>query len=277
MIAYNFTEIQASHALGVVLRLMKKHRFFLWARQTPYSANTSPDPDTLLDPQVFGPARELDDQIRGTYLEARTKAEAIIIKSEHELGVALPDLSGNKQLVQCNRYTGGLDICRVYPLTQFLRYAPESLEVLTEQCFQQLLRDEAEDDLAPKVVRELRDEAHKLASTIWLQLEAMGRRKPDNKLCVVMMQTRFSCESGDSNRDFMHGRVLDMQEFPEAMGYLFYMHSLEDRLVRHNHVVFSTSRDSHVNVTHWSTEKQPRIHYKDNGGYSCTVMFVTVL
>jgi hypothetical protein len=107
----------------------------------------------------------------------------------------------------------------------------------------------------------------------------MEIRNPNNPLCVVMMETRFDCDCGgrDENGDFMESRTRDMQKFPHAMGYLFYEYSRRSRFVRHNHVVFSTSRRSHVNVQHWSGERKPTIQYDATDGYTCSVVFVAVL
>lgn len=272
---HTFTETQAAHALEVVINLMKNRRYFLY-QHDPRSSAT--DPNYELDPNVFGPALELNRKIREAYATARVRAEESIVKAELELGFAKPDLSGNKRLVDCNRYSGGLDICRVYPLTAFLPHVPKSLEELTEQCFQQALAVDrvTEDDTAPKKLRQYRDDARKTGVNIWSQLHAMDARNPDNPLCVVVMQTRFDCGGSDANRDFMQSRVRAMQEFPHAMGYLFYQYSMCTRIVRHNHVVFNTSRDSHVNVHHWIDEK-PVIYYNYDGGYTCSVIFVTVL
>ncbi|MSU74816.1 hypothetical protein EXS57_03515 [Candidatus Kaiserbacteria bacterium] len=274
MTKHVFTKPQAAHALEVVLELMKERRFFLYQDRPGFEKN----PSYKLDPQVFGPALELDRKIRQTYAMARTTAEKEISDVECELGVAKPDLSGNKQVVQCNRYTGGLDICRVYPLTAFTQYAPESLEILIEQCLPQILqRDVTEDDMAPKAWRQYRDDAHKTSEKIWKQLQTMGVDDSNNPYCVVVMETRFDCGSSDANYDFMQGRVRGMQKFPHAMGYLFHRYSLHTRIVRHNHVVFSTSRSSHVNVQHWNIEGKPTIQYDAKDGYSCSVIFVTVL
>lgn len=270
---HTFTEIQAAHALEVVLRLMKERRYFL-CQHDPKASDQSPYYD--LDPKVFGPAIELNQKIRNAYATARVRAEEAIVKAELELGFTKPDLSGNKRLVVCNRYTGGLDISRVYPLTAFLQYAPKSIEALTKQCYRQILQDMAEDDVSPKELHQLRDYASKTSEKIWTQLQEMEIRDLDNPLCVVVMETRFDCAGSDENQDFMQGRVRAMQEFPHAMGYLFYQYSLHTRIVQHNHVVFSTSRDSHVNVQHWNDEK-PIIYYNHKEGYVCSVIFVTVL
>lgn len=264
-----FTDAQAAHALDVVLWLMKKKRFFLYQKEDSRTFN----PDYTLDPAVFGPALELNSNVRAAYRSARIEAETRIQKAERELGFVEPDLT-NKQLVQCNRYSGGLDICRVYPLTEFLQYAPESLESLIKQCLEQLLNGAVEEDIAPKEFRKHQDDARCVAKEIWRQLKVMNR-KPGKPRCVVMMQTRFSCEGSDENFDFMQSRVREMQQFPHAMGYLFCRYSKHARLVPHDHVVFSTSRRSHVNVQHWSSGELT-IEYSKEDGYTCRVVFVAV-
>lgn len=268
-----FTDTQAAHALEVVLKLMKERRFFLY-QHDPRSFHE--DPGHVLDPEVFGSALELDRKIRDVYTLSRTNTEKFILSKEHELGVARPDLSGNKQIAQCNRYTGGFDICRVYPLNAFAPHVPESLNDLTKECLTQLLRGKTEDDLAPKEMRTYCENAEFLGNQIWEQLQVMGVKNPRNPKCVVIMETRFDCGNSDENHDFMQGRMSDMQNFPQALGYLFYQYSLQSRIVGHDHVVFNTSRVSHVNVQHWK-DKKPSIRYDARDGYNCSVMFATVL
>ncbi len=274
MTNHTFTDLQAAHALEVVLKLMKERRFFLY-HHDPRSVGG--DPGHTLAPQVFGPVIELDRKISVTYAAARRRAEKSILEAEHELGITRPDLSGNKQIVQCKRYTGGLDILRVYPLTAFAEHVPRSLEKLVKECLQQLLQGKTEDDLAPKEMRKYRDYAQDIGEKIWEQFQSMDVRNPETSRCVVMMETRFNCAESDENRDFMQGKTRDMQEFPHALGYLFYRYSLYSRIVLHNHVVFSTSRKSHVNVQHWKGEEEPFIRYDASDGYDCSVIFVTVL
>lgn len=276
MTTHTFTDPQAEHAREAVLKLMKERRFFLY-RDDPRS--TEKNPGWKLDQDVFKDALVLDNSIRDVYSAARKNAEGQIAHFETYHGIVGPDLSRNKQVVQCSRYTGGLDICRVFPLTAFSEYVPKSLDTLTKQCLKQILQDTTEDDLAPKALRQYQDFALKTSEKIWNQFDTMAIRKPNNPLCVVMMKTRFDCDCGGSDEkgDFMESRTRGMQKFPHAMGYLFYMYSLRSRVVQHNHVVFSTSRRSHVNVQHWSGERKPTINYGAEDGYTCSVVFVTVL
>jgi hypothetical protein len=246
-----FSEAQATHALEVVLKLMREKRYFLY-RQTESRVK---DPEYNLEPEVFGPALELDEKIRAIYVDATQEAEDAIRVAEQDLGVVEPDLSKNKKVVECSRYTGGLDICRVYPLTAFARFAPRTLQSLEKQMLREMMGEKTKDNLAPNKLRELRDQAKGFAS--------------------VMMKTRFN-SSGNLDGDFMEGKVLQMQEFSHALGYLFNQFSKYARIVQHSHIVFSTSRLSHVNMQHWEKEKA-RINYNDHDGYDCKIHFVTVL
>lgn len=244
--AFAFDE--GNHARRVVMSLIKARRYFLH-HHDPRSGDK--DPGYNLDPNIFGEAIELDTKIRSIYPTIRSVAERQISLAERELGVTPPDLSGNKQIVQCKCYSGGLEICRVFPLSAFLRLAPKSLATMNVQ-------------------------SHRVAKKILSESEALRQYDYRNDRCVVMMQTRFRCDDSDERGDFMQGRTRDLQRFPYALGYLFYRYSQRTRIVRHDHVVFNTSRESHVNVQHWSGEK-PTINYNANGGYDCPVMFVTVL
>lgn len=272
---HTFTEPQAKHALEVVLNLMKNRRFSLrprngynkWEGASAYS----------FDPDVFGEALKLDTQINDAYAEAKRDALKTIQEAEKKLGLVPPDLSGNKQIVQCSFFTGGFTICRVYPITAFTQYAPNSYEELFEQCFQNLMGDKTEDDTSPKTIREYRENSSALAEIIWTQLEAVEARDPENKRCVVLMQTRFLCERSHDNQDFMYNKVCGMQEFPYAMGYLFHTYSMHNRIVRHDFVVFNTSHKSHVRIQHWEGEKPTILYATHDWHYSSTILFATVL
>jgi hypothetical protein len=273
MSATTFTETQAKHALAVVLGLMRDQRFFPH-RNDPRVAN---NPGWVLSPTIFREALLLDNNLRDVYAAAREDAEAAIERFETSWGIAKPDLSGNKQVVQCNRYTGGLDICRVLPLAAFSEFVPASLDALTEECLTQILHGMAKEDCTPSAFERYRTLALETGEKIWDQFDEMNVRDPENPLCVVIMQTRYDCRGKDSNDDFMESRTRDMQKFPHAMGYLFCKYSLWNRLVGHSHVVFNTSRLSHVNVQHWKSGSEPGIWYDARGGYDCPVVFVAVL
>lgn len=269
-----FSDAQAAHALEVVLTLMKDRRFFLFQHEE-YSRKIEGDLGHGLDLPTFRPALELDEKVRNIYANIARTAEHDILSCERGFGLREPDLGGNRRLIQCNRYTGGLDICRVYPTTAFTDLAPASVAELQAQETLRLLEGKTTEDYSPKEMRELQERANANASRIWEEINAVKALKSGNS-CVVLLHTRFEPSGGYKENDFLEGRLADVQLFPYALGYLFYEYSKRTRIVRHAHVVFNTSRDSHVNVQHW-IDNDPLLIFDSEGGYSCKVYFPIVL
>ncbi len=268
-----FTTSQAIHATGVVGELMREHRFFPHQHDT---RSTRISPDYVLNPDVFADAIKLDKKIRGVYREARLVAEASISELEGELGVKEPDLSGNKQVVQCSRYTGGFDICRVYPITAFTGFLPQSKEALTTKLFKQIMGENTEDDLSPTAFRWYCKKAEQLANIIWSQFETFDAYDPDNHRCLIILKSRINMGNSSDFGDFADNRLPSLQDYPHAVGYLLQAHSMKTRIVEHSYVVSSTSRRSHVRLAHWDN-KPPSVDYEATGGYSGSVMFATIL
>ena len=273
-----FTEAQALHATERVLYLIRNRRFFL---HNAGEWNTYKEEDYTLHPEVFAEAIALNEAHVAAHRAARQQAQDAIQQFEVDNLIVPADVPRGKSIFEYSRYTGGFDICRVYPLAAFAKFAPESLEALTAKLFQRRMGDQTGDDVAPKVIRSYQEGAEKLATTIWEQLQAIDAGNPDNNRCMVLMQSRINMGGRDENNDFAQGRVWDMQDFPFAVGFLFYEYSKEQRIVQHDHVVCSTSRKSHVNVQHWSESSdsgdKPYISYHADAGYDCKVIFATVL
>src|SRR5690606_34772315 len=106
-----------------------------------------------------------------------------------------------------SRYTGGFDICRVYPLAAFAKFVPESLEALVEKLFKERMGNKTEEDVAPKLIRTYLEETEGLASTIWEQLRAIDARNLKNHRCLVLLQSRISMGGYEPKNDFAQGRV----------------------------------------------------------------------
>lgn len=270
---HGYTADQAAYANEVVMGLVKR-RFFL------RSAERYPGEDFCLNPRVFGQVIDLDTKLDDIYVTAKLKAKKLIEDKEKELGIVPPNLDNNRQLVICNRYGAGFEICRVYPLTEFAKYAPNTLGELEDEHYKLFIGPRSEDDISPKDSRSLKENAKVVARRIWEELAQIMIWDGRNPRCVVMFESKFRCDSSDVNRDFAQSIFSDMQRTPFAMGYLFWKYSLSTRIVPGNHVVFSTSRDSHVNVQHWvgyDKKDIPSVRYNYKNGYDCNVMFVTVL
>lgn len=274
-----FTGVQAVHAVRTVNDLICNRRFFLFHTAT-WDTHYGKEGFTL-HPKVFAEAIALNEAHITVHREARQRAQDAIQQFEADKRIAPAAVPQGKSIIEYSRYTGGFAICRAYPLAAFAKFVPESLEMLTEKMFQRRMGEQTKDDVAPKVIRAYQEEAEKLAVTIWQQLQAIDAGNPDNNRCMVLMQSRIDMSGRDDKNDFAQGRVWDMQDFPFAVGFLFYEYSKEQRIVQHDHVVCSTSRKSHVNVQHWSDSSDAKgrasISYFATEGYDCKVMFATVL
>jgi len=273
-----FTEAQALHASESVLDLIRNRRFFL---HNAGEWDTYRKEDYTLHPKVFAEAIALNEAHVGAHRDARQQAQDTIQQFQADNQIVPADVPHGKSIIEYSRYTGGFDICRVYPLAAFAKFVPESLEALTEKLFQHRMGEQTKDDVAPKILRTSREGAEKLASTIWEQLQAIDASNPNNNRCMALMQSRIKMGGRDEKNDFAQGRLWNMQDFPLAVGFLFYEYSKEQRIVQHDHVVCSTSRESHVNVQHWSESSVAKgrvsINYHATNGYGCKVMFATVL
>jgi len=273
-----FTEAQVLHASKSVLYLIRNRRFFL---HNAGEWDTYRKEDYTLHPEVFAEAIALNKAHVAAHREARQLAQDTIQQFEANNCIVPAQVPRGKSIVEYSRYTGGFDICRVYPLAAFAKFVPESLEALTEKLFQQRMGLQDENDLAPNTIRAYREESQELAITIWEQLQAIDASNPNNNRCMVLMQSRIDMSGRNDKSDFAQGRVWDMQDFPFAVGFLFYEYSKERRIVQHDHVVCSTSRESHVNVQHWSVSSfakgRASIIYHKTGDYDCKIMFATVL
>lgn len=273
MTAHSFSTAQAGHAREVVLRLMRERRFFLH-QKGPSESNENPGYN--LDPDVFGSALELDQNLRTLYAGTAKRAEKVILRRERQLGVSEPDLGDIRRVVQCNRYTGGLDICSVWPISAFAPFVPDSLAALKDELIRDLQKGLEVDGYSPRELREIAERAEKVAGLIWDQCRILEIQDPDNHRCVILLKTRFNPDSGYRTDDFMEGRLKDMQAFPFAIGYLFWKYSRQCRVVSHSYIVSSTSRRSHVRIEHWRTTT-PKISFNVPDGYDARVHFVTVL
>lgn len=272
-----FTPQQATHAQRVVLDLIKNRRFFLQIN----AERGHSEYDFGLHPDVFREAIELDTRARNLYTSTRERAVEQIKQGETELGITPPNLENNRQLVVCNRYGGGFDICRVYPLTHFESVAATTMKELVNEHLDLFIGERSHDEITPKEMRDIEERALSVAKRIRLEFNQLGLPDTNNRRCVVMLRSKFDCSGSDRNNDFAFGRVADLQETPFALGYLFWKMSSHSRVFENDHVVFGTSRKSHVDVYHWPDIGHLRgplaVDYDKCYGYDCSVVFVTAL
>jgi len=273
-----FSETQALHAAERVLFLMKTKRFFLHNAGERISYR---EEDYTLHPEVFAEAIALNAAHVEAHRDARQQALSAIQQFEADQQIVAPKVPRGGSVVDFSRYTGGFEICRVYPLAAFASFVPKSLDELIKQLFDRNMNGKTKDEVAPKDLRVYLERAEELASTIWEQLQAIEASDPNNNRCLTLLQSRVSMGGCDDNGDFAESRVWDMQDFPFAVGYLLYQYSNMRRIVQHDYIMCSTSRQSHVRFEHWAKSSdsgdRPRISYSASSGYSNAIMFASVL
>lgn len=265
-----YTSEQAEYARELVLKLMKNNRFFI--------GDDNVDDEAGLDPKVFGAAVELNEKTKRLYAEARSVARSNILSGEKALDLSPPNLDNNRQLVVCNRYGGGFEIYRVYPLSFFAAVVPQSAREIANQYFEALMGRNCYEEVSERDQIAYQKRSLYRAERTWSELRDLEVFKPNNQRCMVLLRSRMICDHNDKNGDFADSRLAGMQQTPFATSYLFWRSSLRKQIVRHSYVVFETSSKSHIRVTSWRTEKQPpAINFDAVGGYSCRIIFASVL
>lgn len=273
-----FTDAQALHAARRVLYLIRIRRFFLHNAGERHAFR---EEDYTLHPEVFAEAIALNEAHITAHRTARGRAQDEIEQFEAENGIIMPSIPRGKSVVEFSRYGGGFEICRVYPLAAFAEFVPKDIDSLALALLQMRLGHQTQDDVVPKLYRDYSNQSVELAKIIWVQLQQIDAVNPENNRCMVLMQSRIRLDEPDRKSDFADGRVSDMQDFAFAVGFLFYEYSRVRRIVQHNHVVCSTSCNSHVRIEHWSDAEgimgNLSINFDAKGGYTDKVMFATVL
>lgn len=254
----NFTHNQAARANQIILDLMKQRRFFL-AREH----NLSPD--------TFSQCISFDKTLRNLYKRIQAETRQKIEKEEKALGVTPPVLGDNQNIVTCSMYTGGLEICGMYPLQQFLAFLPNSYDELYTEIFTEYHGEEG--DIPPKLLDDAKKKTKALTDRFWTELQTLVGIKNS---FVLLMETRFT-PGYEGGFDVFKNKVEGLVSSPEGLAYLFYKHEQVERLVKNHFVLFDTDKEKHSRVTHWSDEVHPNLTTENRGGYDCTVKFVCVM
>lgn len=257
---FNFTASQAEYAAAQLEKLWRERRFFL-------HGGTDRSKDYFRNPAVFGRLNSLEQEHRQAYRNAREVAEGYLRDVELKLHVAGPELDG-RNLVQCNRYGGGLAICTAWPLVQFAKYVPNSLNDLLSEIAMRF------DNGTPSLTR-----FTVLAEAIWKEFELLDQRSSDDR-AIVVLKTQFVPDCGSGDDDLFGGRVIDLQKYSHALGYLLYQASLELHLLpgaSDPQILTSTIAGNHVSLHHPSLYNKPQaIYFSASHKYVKKVHFATV-
>lgn len=267
-----FTTKQVEHASSVVIGLMKNRRFFL---KQPVLGTFS-KPGHNLDPKTFAEAIELDAEIRQVYVNKQDETTTSLLDLEKNIGLKPPSLRNNQQIVQCNLYTGGLDICSVWPLTWFMELMPDSQNALYTERKTSLIGGVSVDNFSKKQMDSIHNTVTHYANRVWNELEELLEYNRNENRCVMLMQTRFSATmEGAVNGDLLCGKTDGLRNYPLAIGHLFLKRSLIKKIVHNNFVLFDSNKSGHTVMSHMPS-KDPYLSTQDCG-YACKTYFATVL
>jgi hypothetical protein len=200
-----FTPIQAKHAEQIVLDLISKRRFFLH-HEHPNSYHKN---DYSLPPEVFARAMALDSSLRSVYKEMQAKTIKNIMEAETSLGITHAKLPADTVIVECKKYSGGFEVCRVYPLSSFLFFTPTLKQLLSEM-YERELYGKSEDDYSKNELAKKKEASDILAEKIFADIEKLQDSDPNNKKCLVLLNSLVGC-GGNDNGDFAKNKVKDMQ------------------------------------------------------------------
>ncbi len=271
----NFTSKQASYANKIILKLMKERRFFLFDERDVHP--TFKDVDPMLDRDTFSEAWQLNDRHRTVYESAKMTAINEIELLEKELGITAAELTSSQSLVQCNRYTGGLDIHNAFPATSFMDFMPKSKELIKDDILTAEMSGKSVDEVSPNHLREINKYSTDLTDTLWKEYQELLEFNSEGEKVVVLLKTRFN-PVYTKDGDLMRGKVDGMMHYSKILGYLAYKYSHHKRIVPHNHMITGTSESGHTLMWHWSDMDNPEWNVcNTHMGYSCKVFFLTVL
>lgn len=255
-----------------VLELMKKRRFLL-----PKSEEGSLD---VLDPEIFAEAILLDENVRNTYMKAKEAAEEVIKLGEARLGLEKFTLPQGKNLVECNRFTGGFDICQVIDLYDFSEFIPydHTSHDIEGFYYQQCFRGRDVNGFSPIQTSEFSCQAEEFATKVQNDFERLKESGPLSDRFILLLKSRFAPAFSDSEGDMMGGRLSDLQEFPHLTAYLLTKMSQErDVVKRNNFIITSTSyKRTHVSMF-YPLAGGLQLDAKKDAGYDCRVYFATIV
>lgn len=271
---FKFTPAQAKHAQAVAMQLYKERRFFL------PKGTTLEEPLPYLSRIVFEELYKLDRMFVDKYHSIRAKAATELLKLELDYGVNMPELKGGQNVVDCNRYTGGLDIVAIVPLAEDMLRLPE-LDSMKQELLEGLYPASRRGEVTPNKLQTAANEYYTYSSKVHEEGKVLQTHSDHTSLkFLVILQTRFEPKSkfglAPQGDDFMQGKLTDVIRFPHMASYLVYQLAQKGILLSDCQFTISTSsRNGHICVE--LNEKTPRFWPRKPHGYDCKIAFATIL
>lgn len=257
MFTQSFNDAQALKASNVVLNLMKTRRIF-------------PSSESTLDPATFRECLALNKEIRDCYKATKLFAEHRILSSEKEFGIVPQKLKDGQEMVLCPFYSSGIEIVGAYPIGKFLPFMPKNRDSLYDEIFVILHR--GVEFVAPVDFHDAQTSARDLTDLIWEELIAINREAQKGVILVMETKFRANFEEGFA---ILREKVAGLSLLPNGLAYLMYKNEKEERLIK-NHMLFDANILCHTVICH-DALGNPKIRFKQDGGYSNTVTFVCLV
>ena len=263
---FEFTPEQAKHAQEVANMLFKQRRFFF-----PAGMKSLP----FLDTEIFGYLYHLNDEHEHLYRSAAEHARLRLLRREAMNGIAPATLKEGQSIVECKRYTGGLEIVGIVPLAVILPDMFKSEHILLDELFEEHLPSEARTNMSEKQVWEEFDRFTEYMRHVLREYSTASKLENFKDKMLVVLETRFLPASLDSD-DFMHGKLAGLITYPYLTSYLYYKQALAgNRFSQRVFTTFTTLRSGHISLE--ITPKQPVLTPNKLHGYDCKVAFATIL
>jgi hypothetical protein len=266
---FTFTPDQAAYAQEVAIDLFKTRRFFLPVnRQSPMK---------YLPEDIFSELYKLDKMFEDQYHFSAKKLGGVLLNLEAEYGLKLPQLKDGQNVVECKRYSGGLEIIAIVPLQALMAAFPVPHAGKAQELLKLRIPAEKIDQITPRDLREIEDKLVTYSIDVDRDLRRLISEfgYTTNDKVVVVLGTRFNPCS--YNEDFMEGKLDGLVTYPNLLSYLLFKAALAGVFLSKSYfTIFNSSRKGHVELV-VDSKGEVKLYTNATQGYDCTVSFATIL
>jgi len=214
----------------------------------------------------------LQNDISKAYKNVKSNAQRDLLEQETKHGFAEPVIPENCAIVQCNRYSGGFDICAALSLSCVVEQFPGNLDKIFQECFEIDIEKSSPDDLSQYQLTRLKEKNALRAQTIWNTWVDIQSCDNFRHKCLVLLKTRFS----PTKHNWDSFKQNTQTSYRHFLGHILYKFSQTVRLVPSDCIVCGSSFNDHTRIIHKS-KASPAIRHGCGGGFSCRVYIPLIL
>ena len=265
---FKFTPAQAKHAVDVARKLYKKERFFL-----PRGVNED-SPLPHLPVKEFREIYKLEQHLEDFYSHLTRRAELAIRDEEMMLGITRHKLSNGQALAECRRYSGGLEIVAVVPLSALMVCLPPREFEISDELLEARFPTTKRGSVTPDDLNMYRSRLDEYAKNVFAEHIELSRQSDYENKVVVVLDTRFAPNGLED--DLMFGKVRDLITYPNLTAYLTFKALVGGtRFTQKHFSVFTTSKSGHTMI--YYNDESPFVRTGQLDGYDQCISFATIL